>query len=100
MSQALGFLGSCFPDDSLDNVWSPLMTESRVFLTLLLEPQLSLRSLKLAIVVGTVLVAINYGDLILRGDTEKIEWYKIALTYIVPYFVSTYSAIMGRVGKK
>ena len=76
------------------------MTESRVFLSLLLEPQLLLRSLKLAIVVGTVLVAINYGDLILRGDMEKIEWYKIALTYIVPYCVSTYSAIMSSVGKK
>jgi hypothetical protein len=100
MSQASGFLESCFPDDSLNNVWSLLMTESRVFLSLLLEPQLLLRSLKLAIVVGTVLVAINYGDLILRGDTEKIEWYKIALTYIVPYCVSTYSAIMNSVGKK
>ena len=61
--------GKLFSDDSLNNVWSLLMTESRVFLSLLVEPQLLL-SLKLAIV-GTVLVAINYGDLILRGDTGK-----------------------------
>tara|TARA_B100000945_G_scaffold302944_1_gene287006 strand:- start:14 stop:181 length:168 start_codon:yes stop_codon:yes gene_type:complete len=54
----------------------------------------------LAIVVGTVLVAINYGDLILKGDTEKIAWYKIALTYLVPYCVSTYSAIVNGVSKK
>ena len=99
-SQASGFLESCFPDDLLNNIWGPLMTDRRVFLNLLLEPQLSLRSLKLAIVVGTVLVAINYGDSILRGDTEKIAWFKIALTYIVPYCVSTYSAIMNSVGKK
>ncbi len=76
------------------------MNESREFLRLLLEPQLSLRSLMLAIVVGTVLVAINYGDLILKGDTEKIAWYKIALTYLVPYCVSTYSAIVNGVSKK
>ncbi len=76
------------------------MNESREFLRLLLEPQLSLRSLKLAIVVGTVLVSINYGDLILKGDTEKIAWYKIALTYLVPYCVSTYSAIVNGVSKE
>ena len=76
------------------------MNESREFLKLLLEPQLLLRSFKLAIVVGTVLITINYGDLILKGDTEKIAWYKIALTYLVPYCVSTYSAIVNGVSKK
>ena len=40
------------------------------------------------------------GDLILKGDTEKIAWYKIALTYLVPYCVSTYSAIVNGVSKE
>ena len=76
------------------------MAGDQQFLRSLVEPQILLRSLKIAAVVGTILVGINHGDLIIKGDTEKIEWYKIALTYIVPYCVSTYSAIMNSVGKK
>ena len=76
------------------------MTEDQKFLKSLVESQILLRSLKIAVVVGTILVCINHGDLILKGDTEKIEWYKIALTYIVPYCVSTYSAIVSSVIKK
>lgn len=76
------------------------MTGDQRFLRSLVEPQILLRSLKIAAVVGTILVGINHGDLIIKGDTEKIEWYKIALTYIVPYCVSTYSAIVSSVSKK
>ena len=76
------------------------MAGDQQFLRSLVEPQILLRSLKIAVVVGTILVCINHGDLILKGDTEKIEWYKIALTYIVPYCVSTYSAIVSSVIKK
>ena len=76
------------------------MTGDQQFLRSLVEPKILLRSLKIAAVVGTILVGINHGDLIIKGDTEKIEWYKIALTYIVPYCVSTYSAIVSSVSKK
>ena len=76
------------------------MAGDQQFLRSLVEPQILLRSLKIAAVVGTILVGINHGDLIIKGDTEKIEWYKIALTYIVPYCVSTYSAIVSSVSKK
>lgn len=47
-----------------------------------------------ALVVGTVLVAINHGDIILAGGTPPLP--KVALTYLVPYCVTTWGAIMGK----
>jgi hypothetical protein len=49
------------------------------------------RSLVVAIVVGTILNAINQGDVLLAGHV--LNWSKIVLTYLVPYAVSTYGAV-------
>jgi hypothetical protein len=49
------------------------------------------RSLYVALIVGTILNLINQGD-VLWGATA-INWTKIALTYAVPYAVSTYGAV-------
>ena len=46
---------------------------------------------KVSIVVGTILVMINHGDLILSGTYPPYG--KIFLTYLVPFCVSTYGAI-------
>ena len=48
------------------------------------------RSLIVALVVGTVLSAINQGDVILSGQSPVI--WKIVLTYCVPFCVATYGA--------
>ncbi len=47
-----------------------------------------------ALVVGTILTAINHGDVILAG-TPPSAW-KVVLTYIVPYCVTTWGAITGK----
>lgn len=49
------------------------------------------RSFAVALVVGTILNLINQGDAIL--GTAPINWLKLALTYVVPYAVSTYGAV-------
>lgn len=54
-----------------------------------------IRALKVSAVVGTILVAINHGDIIMNGG--DIIWWKIILTYFVPYGVATYAAAMQRV---
>lgn len=54
------------------------------------------RALKVSAIVGTILIAINQGDLILAGGVPPI--WKIILTYCVPYSVSTYSAAAFKVG--
>jgi hypothetical protein len=53
-----------------------------------------LRALKVAAVVGTILTAINHGDVILQGGLPPV--WKLLLTYFVPYAVSTYSAAASR----
>ncbi|MCY3752258.1 MAG: nitrate/nitrite transporter NrtS [Gammaproteobacteria bacterium] len=50
-------------------------------------------SLKVCVVVGTVLVLINYFDRILVGTLSDIDYFKILLTYCVPYCVSTYASV-------
>ena len=49
-----------------------------------------IRSLKIAAVVGTVLVAVNFGDRLLDSTMPVIEWIRAALNYVVPYCVATY----------
>ncbi len=52
------------------------------------------RSLCVAVVVGTVLNAINQGDAVLGG--RPLAYTKVILTYVVPYLVATYGAVTVR----
>ena len=47
-----------------------------------------------ALVVGTILTAINHGDVLLSGSVPP-SW-KVILTYCVPYCVTTWGAITGK----
>ena len=47
-----------------------------------------------AMVVGSILTSINHGDMILSG--EYPSWLKVLLTYFVPYCVTTWGAITGK----
>lgn len=51
------------------------------------------RAAKVAGIVGTILIGINQGDVILSGAVTPIVAAKIALTYCVPYAVSTYASV-------
>lgn len=48
-----------------------------------------------ALVVGSVLVAINQWDLLLSGDLSWRLASKVALTYCVPYCVTTWGVLGG-----
>jgi hypothetical protein len=51
------------------------------------------RAVYIALVVGTILTAINQGDVLLAGEITPLVIAKIFLTYLVPYSVSTFSAL-------
>ena len=51
------------------------------------------RSLKVASIVGTILVLINYGDRLIAGTMDMTAWIKSMMTYCVPYCVSTYASV-------
>ena len=51
------------------------------------------RALGFAVVVGSILIAINHGDALLRGEVDTTRWWKMGLTVMVPYCVSTLSSV-------
>lgn len=51
------------------------------------------RGLKFAVVVGSILIAINHGDAILSGQLSRANYLKMALTVLVPYVVSVLSSV-------
>jgi hypothetical protein len=51
------------------------------------------RALRTALLVGTVLIAINHGDALLHGDVDAARVFRICLTLLVPYGVSTSSSV-------
>ena len=52
------------------------------------------RSLQTGLVVGTILSAINQGDVIVAGEAPS--FIKIALNYLVPYCVATFGALTAK----
>ena len=51
------------------------------------------RSLKVAVVVGSVLTLLNQGDTLFSGAWPNALYWKIPLTYCVPFLVATFGAL-------
>ncbi len=63
------------------------------WIAIALRTDVFLRSIQVAAIVGTILVGINQGDAILNGEfTPELAW-KVPMTYLVPYLVSTYASV-------
>jgi hypothetical protein len=60
------------------------------------EPAHLRRTIMIALVVGTILTAINQLDVILRGDATAITWLKCGLNYCVPFVVSNLGLLAGK----
>ena len=69
------------------------MSEAAGFLALALRREVLLTACKVALLVGTILALINHGPAITQGELDSGRILQIALTYLVPYCVSTYSAV-------
>ena len=65
----------------------------QTWLKLAFSPKIVRRAIISAVIVGVVLVAINHGDAILRGDISLDRSLKMGLTVLVPYVVSTVSSV-------
>ena len=53
------------------------------------------RSFKIALVVGTILLAINQGDVLLSAQWPRALVWKVPLTYVVPFVVATWGALVN-----
>lgn len=72
---------------------APFPSRFRAWLTLALAPSVVRRAFGYAVVVGAILIAINHGDSILRGEIGAGRLAKMVLTVCVPYAVSTLSSV-------
>lgn len=73
------------------------------YLSTAFSSEVVVTSLKVALVTGTILNLINQGTALFQLPFSAESLYQIALTYLVPYCVSTYSsvkAIRSRMDKK
>tara|TARA_R110001583_G_scaffold106334_1_gene254573 strand:+ start:183 stop:410 length:228 start_codon:yes stop_codon:yes gene_type:complete len=66
------------------------------WLSLAIEINTLKRSITVAIIVGTILMFINHGDIIFSGEIEQRHMLKIMFTYLIPYLVSTYSSVESK----
>ena len=53
------------------------------------------RSLRIALIVGTILLAINQGDVLLGAAWPSALCWKVPLTYLVPFVVATWGALVN-----
>jgi len=58
------------------------------------------RTVSIALVVGTVLFAINQLDVVLSGRATPTVVAKIGLTYLVPFCVSNYGILVATRGTR
>lgn len=68
----------------------------REALRICLRPEHLRRTLAIALIVGTILTAINQADVIARGDATLTTWIKAAANYCVPFVVSNLGLLAGR----
>jgi hypothetical protein len=53
------------------------------------------KTVTIALVVGTILFAINQLDVVLRGEATAVVWIKSAVTYLVPFAVSNAGVLVA-----
>ena len=77
------------PIDSNSNVLS-------AWLRLAAHPATVRRALLTAVIVGTLLIAINHGPALISGELTRARLLQMGLTVLVPYLVSTVSSVSTR----
>lgn len=68
----------------------------RSLLAYCLERDTLLFSVKMALVIGTLLALINHGQALLTGHLTSDRLVSLLLTYFVPFTVAMYSQIRGK----
>jgi hypothetical protein len=61
-----------------------------------LERDTIIRSLKAALVIGTLLGLINHGQALVSGHFTRSELVPLLTTYLVPFCVTTYGQVQGK----
>jgi len=63
------------------------------YLSIAFSREIYTTSIKVSLLVGTLLVLINHSTAVFNASLTTENMLQIVLTYLVPYCVSTYSAV-------
>lgn len=74
---------------------SPRWSTRREALDVVLHRANLYKTLRIALIVGTILFCINQLDVVLAGRATPVVWLKVALTYCVPFVVSNWGVLIG-----
>jgi hypothetical protein len=85
----VGVPGAAAEGEAFERGWRSALAYCR-------RPHHLRRTLRIALVVGLVLTAINQLDVILRGDATAGTWMKCGLNFVVPFIVSNLGLLSGR----
>ena len=72
-----------------------MRSEQPGFFAIATERTVVMRAARIAFIVGIVLALINHGNRLITGAITGEVLLKIALTFLVPYCVSTYSSVLA-----
>src|SRR5436190_1186648 len=73
----------------------PTWVTWREAVTVVTYPRHLRKTVLIALFVGTVLFCINQLDVVLRGDATTTVWIKAAVTYLVPFCVSSAGVLVA-----
>jgi len=77
---------------------SPKEPPIALFFRIATTPRIVATAAKVSFVVGTVLNLVNQGGRLV--DDAPINWLQFLLNYVVPYCVSTYSAVRNELSRR
>ena len=60
-----------------------------------LSPRTLRKTVRIALIVGTLLSLINQGHLIAAGDASAVTWIRVAANYLIPWVVSSIGFLSG-----
>jgi len=65
----------------------------RDWLQLAMSASVLRRALLTSALIGTLLALINHGNELFSGQMTRGHWLRVAMTYLVPYCVATWSSV-------
>lgn len=68
---------------------------AREAIAVLRQPVVVRRTLRIALLVGTLLSVVNQGGVILGGDATLVTWIRVAANYVIPLCVSSAGVLSG-----
>lgn len=74
------------------------MTMMKLGIKLWFSSRIVTSAIKIALFVGTVLNVINQGAALFNG--QALDWWRLGLNYLVPYLVSSYSAVRNELSRR